>query len=327
MESKGEILIYQTDDNKTEIEVRLEDETVWLTQQQIAQLFGVQRPAITKHLRNIFKDGELNESMVCSILEHTTQHGAISGKNQVKQVKYYNLDAIIAVGYRVNSKRATQFRIWATQRLKEYLIKGYSINFHRLQQEQFFLQTLEDLKKLIQNNTLIEAKDILTLIQSFSNTFFALERYDKNVFPSLGTKKEVLITAEELFKDIGLLKKQLINKGEATELFALEKTKDALKGIFANVFQTVFGEDAYPTIEEKAAHLLYFIVKNHPFVDGNKRCGAFAFVWFLQKANYPYENKINPEALTSLTLLIAESNPNDKEKMIGVIKLLLGTEN
>jgi death-on-curing family protein len=321
---QDEVLIYQTLDDVKSIEVILKTDTIWLTQEQISYLYGTKRPAITKHLKNIFNSGELNESVVCSILEHTTQHGAIKNKTQISKVKVYNLDAIISVGYRVNSKEATRFRQWATQRLKDYLVKGYAINQKRLEENKAqFLQTLEDLKQLAQNNTHVETKEILTLIQNFSATFFALDSYDKNEFPHQGNQKEIVATAQELKSDLQQLKEELIKKGEATELFAQEKQAGNLEGIFGNVFQTVFGQDAYPTVEEKAAHLLYFIVKNHPFNDGNKRCGAFSFVWLLQKAGYSFQDKISPETLTTLTLLIAESNPLDKEKMIGIVKLLL----
>jgi death-on-curing family protein len=321
---QDEVLIYQTLDDVKSIEVILKTDTIWLTQEQISYLYGTKRPAITKHLKNIFNSGELNESVVCSILEQTTKHGAIKNKTQISKVKVYNLDAIISVGYRVNSKEATRFRQWATQRLKDYLVKGYAINQKRLEENKAqFLQTLEDLKQLAQNNTHVETKEILTLIQNFSATFFALDSYDKNEFPHQGNQKEIVATAQELKSDLQQLKEELIKKGEATELFAQEKQAGNLEGIFGNVFQTVFGQDAYPTVEEKAAHLLYFIVKNHPFNDGNKRCGAFSFVWLLQKAGYSFQDKISPETLTTLTLLIAESNPLDKEKMIGIVKLLL----
>jgi len=187
------------------------------------------------------------------------------------------------------------------------------------------LQTLENLKLLAQNNTQIETKDILSLIQNFSNTFFALDSYDKNEFPKQGEQKEIEANAEELKNDLQQLKKELIKKGEATELFGQEKKQGSLKGIFGSVFQSVFGQDAYPTVEEKAAHILYFIIKNHPFNDGNKRSGAFSFVWLLQKAGYNFREKISPETLTTLTILIAESNPADKEKMVGIVKLLLNS--
>ena len=186
-----------------------------------------------------------------------------------------------------------------------------------------FLKTIEDLKLLTENVSQIDTKDLLSLIESFSNTWFSLDKYDKSVFPTIGTKQELLINATDLLDDILVLKRDLIQKNEATELFAQEKQQGSLQGILGNVYQTIFGQDAYETIEEKAAHLLYFIIKNHPFNDGNKRSGAFAFIWFLKKAGIQFEQKINPAALTALTLLIAESNPSEKDKMIGIVLLLL----
>lgn len=165
--------------------------------------------------------------------------------------------------------------------------------------------------------------EILNLIHSYSDTWSALEKYDKNEFPSYGTLEEIQLSAKQLAEDLQVLKEELINRGEATTLFAQEKRKGSLEGIFGNVFQTVFGEDAYPSLEEKAAHLLYFVVKNHPFNDGNKRSGAFSFIWFLNKTGVNFEKQINPQTLTTLTLLIAQSNPADKNKMIGIVKLLL----
>lgn len=315
------IEIYKTKNNNLELRVNLENGTVWLNQKQIALLFETQRPAITKHLYNIFKTHELEEKSVSSILEHTAED------NKKYKTKFYNLDAIISVGYRVNSVRATEFRLWATQRLKDYLVKGYAINQKRLEENKAqFLKTLEDLKVLAQNNTQIKTPAILSLIQSFSNTFFALDSFDKNEFPKQGEQKEIKTNAIELKNDLQQLKLELIKKGETTELFAQEKKQGNLEGIFGSVFQSVFGQDAYPTIEEKAAHLLYFIIKNHPFNDGNKRSGAFSFVWLLHKAGYNFREKISPETLTTLTILIAESNPADKEKMVGIVSLLLNLE-
>jgi death-on-curing family protein len=323
-ENKSEIIIYQTVDKQTQIDVRFESETVWLTQNQLVKLFSSSKANISEHLKNIFSSGELSpEATVRKI--RTVQK---EGKRTVsREIEHYNLDVIISLGYRVNTKEGILFRQWATQRLKDYLVKGYAINQKRLEENKSqFLQTLEDLKQLTQNNTQVETKEILTLIQNFSATFFALDSYDKNEFPHQGNQKEIEATAQELKSDLQQLKEELIKKGEATELFAQEKQAGNLEGIFGNVFQTVFGQDAYPTVEEKAAHLLYFIVKNHPFNDGNKRCGAFSFVWLLQKAGYSFQDKISPETLTTLTLLIAESNPLDKEKMIGIVKLLLNLQ-
>jgi death-on-curing family protein len=322
----SEILIYKALNSEISVEVKLKNETVWLNRQQLSELFGRDVKTIGKHINNVFNDLELEKEVVVAKFATTTHHGAIDGKFQTKDVEYYNLDVIISVGYRVKSQRGVQFRQWATQRLKDYLVKGYAINQKRIEENKTqFLQTLEDLKLLAQNNTQIETKDILTLIQSFSNTFFALDSYDKNEFPKQGEQKEIEANAENLKNHLLQLKTELIKKGEASELFGQEKKQGNLEGIFGTVFQSVFGEDAYPTVEEKAAHLLYFIIKNHPFNDGNKRSGAFSFVWLLQKAEYNFKDKISPETLTTLTILMAESNPADKDKMIGIVKLLLNT--
>ncbi len=321
---ENQVEIFKTPDNQIEISVKLDNETVWLNRQQLSLLFDRDIKTIGKHINKVFSDGELG--MVSTVVKIATVQQ--EGERTVeREIEYYNLDVIISVGYRVKSKRGVQFRQWATQRLKDYLVKGYAINQKRLEQNKTqFLQILEDLKLLTQNNQNIETKDILSLIQLFSSTFFALDSYDKNEFPKVGEQQEIQTSVVELKKDLQQLKAELIKKNEATKLFAQEKTEGNLEGIFGNVFQSVFGQDAYPSVVEKAAHLLYFIIKNHPFNDGNKRSGAFSFVWLLQKAGYNFKDKISPEALTTLTLLIAESNPNDKEKMIGIVLLLLNPE-
>lgn len=320
----NEIIIYQSPDNQIALEVNFDGDTVWLNQNQIALLFNQTKQNISLHIKNCFFENELEK--IATVKESLTVKN--EGKRIVKRkMEYYNLDVIISIGYRVKSVRGVQFRQWATQRLKDYLVKGYTINQKRLDENKaHFLKTLEDLKILTQNNNQLEAKDVLTLIQSFSDTFFALDSYDKNEFPTKGMQEEIQTSASELKNDLKQLKVELIKKGEATELFAQEKKLGNLDGIFGTVFQSVFGQDAYATVEEKAAHILYFVVKNHPFNDGNKRSGAFCFVWLLQKAGYDFKNKISPETLTTLTLLIAESNPKDKERMIGIVLLLLNSD-
>jgi len=319
---KKELAIYQAKNGAIELKLDDKQETFWANINQIAEIFGVQKPAISKHLKNIYRDKELDKQATVSILETVQKEGK---RNVTRKIEYYNLDAIISVGYRVNSKQATQFRIWATKTLKQHITKGYTINKKVLQKNhQEFLQAVEDIKLLAKNNEQIGNDDILELIKTFSDTWFNLESYDKQGFPKTGfTKKKIKISAEELYSEIAILKNELIRKKEATELFANETKKGRLEGILGNVFQAVFGKEVYPTLEEKAAHLLYFIVKNHPFSDGNKRTGAFAFIWFLKKARLKSYYKITPEALTALTLLIAESNPKDKEKMVGLVLLLL----
>lgn len=320
---KKEFEIYKTVDNEVVIQVEFEQDTVWLSQNQMAELFNQTKQNISLHINNCYKEGELDR--VATVKESLTVQK--EGKRTVRRkINLYNLDVIISVGYRVKSNRGTQFRQWATQRLKDYLIKGYAINQRRIEQNKIeFLKTIEDLK-LLSSYTTLEAKDILSLIQSFSDTWFNLEQFDKESFPKLSNQVSVAYKAEELEKDLQKLKQELIRKNEASELFAQEKREGSFKGIFNTIFQTAFGVDAYDSIEEKAAHLLYFIVKNHPFTDGNKRSAAFSFIWFLHKSDLDFINKISPETLTTLTILIAQSNPDDKDKMIGMILLLLNNK-
>jgi death-on-curing family protein len=323
MQEKNKIIIYQTKSGALELKNDPNNETIWVTRMQMSEIFDVLPQAITKHIKNIYKEEELDELATSSKMELVQKE---SERFVKRRINYYNLEVVISVGYRINSIKATKFRQWATKVLKQHISDGFTLNLPKLEQKKaLFFQTLEDLK-ILANNPNIETKEILSLIQSFSNTFFALDSYDRNKFPSNGTIVEIKTSAKELSQDLIQLKSELIKKNEASELFAQEKTNGSLEGIFASIFQSVFGEDAYQTLEEKAAHLLYFIIKNHPFNDGNKRSGAFAFIWLLQKADYDFRDKISPETLTTLTILIAESNPTDKEKMIGVVLLLLNTK-
>lgn len=315
-------IIFQTNNGSLELKTDSDIETIWANLDQISQLFNRDKSVISRHIKNIFKEEELDKNSTVAFFATVQKEGKrIINRN----IEHFNLDLILSVGYRVNSKIATQFRQWATQTLKQHITKGFTINESRIQHNKdLFLKTIEDLKILTENISQIDSKDLLSLIESFSNTWFSLDKYDKSVFPTIGTKQELLINATDLLNDLFVLKSELIQKNEASELFAQEKLQGSLQGILGNVYQTIFGQDAYETIEEKAAHLLYFIIKNHPFNDGNKRSGAFAFIWFLKKAEIQFEQKINPAALTALTLLIAESNPTEKDKMIGIVLLLLG---
>jgi death-on-curing family protein len=320
MKITNEIVIYKTNDDEIEVEVFLTNDTVWLSRKQLSTLFDRDVKTIGKHINNIFNDGELESSAVVANFATTATDG------KTYQVDYYNLDVIISVGYRVKSIRGVQFRQWATKRLKDYFLKGFVLNQQMLKSKrESFLKTLHDLKILTSHTELLDSKDVISLIASFSNTWFSLDSYDRNSFPTTGTIEQIQLSSDLLISDLEKLKEELIKKGEATELFAQEKRKGNLQGIFGNVFQSVFGQDAYSSIEEKAAHLLYFIIKNHPFNDGNKRSGAFGFIWLLHKAGIKFQDKINPETLTTLTILIAESSPSDKEKMIGIILLLLNS--
>jgi death-on-curing family protein len=321
MNKNKKLAIYQAKDGAINLEIDNKEETIWASQSQIASLFEVTSQNITIHLKNIFKTKELDESATCKEILQVQKEGDRSVK---RKIKFYNLDLIISVGYRINSKKATQFRQWATKTLKQHITKGFTINESILKKkENLYLQALEDLRLLSGNNKNIKTEDILELIKYFSYTWFSLESYDKDKFPKKGTKKSVKITADDLKNDLQKLKQELVERKEATEIFGQERQQGSLGGIVGNVFQTVFGRDAYQTLEEKSAHLLYFIVKNHPFVDGNKRSGAFAFVWFLQKAGLDFKSKITPETLATLTILVAESDPKEKDKIVGIILLLL----
>lgn len=319
---KNEIVVYQAKSGAIELRADSKNETIWATQAEMASIFGVNPQAVTKHLKNIYKEKELSKSLTCSILEQVR----IEGNRKVKRsLEVYNLDAIISVGYRIGSKMGTKFRQWATKTLHSHIIDGYTINKKRLAKNySAFLKTLDQVRNLLPANSAVGATDALELIKMFANTWFSLDAYDRKNLPKTGvTKKVFRHTADELNDAISDLKIRLIQNKQTTDLFATAKDKSGITGILGNVFQSFAGKDLYPTLEEKAAHLLYFTVKNHPFIDGNKRSGAFAFVWFLKKASLLNPLRITPEALTALTLLVAESSPKDKERMIGLILLVL----
>jgi death-on-curing family protein len=296
----------------------------------MAELFDKGRTTINEHIQNIFKESELEESMVCRNFRHTTQHGAIKGKTQETTVKYYSLDVIISVGYRVKSKQGTRFRQWATRRLKDHLVKGFTLNEKRLQQVVQNMQQLERAVKLIQQSgssgelNVTEARGLLDIIASYTQSFILLNQFDSNSLP--GEKLNENITYEieynEAKKAIDELKKQLIKKKEASGLFGNERDR-GFESSLNSVIQTFGGQYLYKSIEEQAAHLLYFVIKNHPFTDGNKRIGAFLFVWFLERNKHRFkksgEVKINDNALVALALLVAQSHPDDKEIMIKLI--------
>lgn len=317
-------MIYKAEDGSQQLDVRLEEDTVWLSQKQMADLFGKNRVTITEHIRNIFKEKELNETSVCRNFRHTGNDG------KSYEIQGYNLDVIISVGYRVKSKRGTQFRQWATQRLKDHLVKGYTLNEKRLQQVAQNMQQLEQAIKLIQQSggsdklTITEAKGLLDIITNYTHSFILLNQFDSNSLPDEKLNENITYEIEykEAVKAITELKKQLIKKKEASELFGNERD-DGFESTLNSVVQTFGGEYLYKSIEEQAAHLLYFVIKNHSFTDGNKRIGAFLFVWFLEKNKHRFkksgELKINDNALVALALLVAQSNPDDKEIMIKLV--------
>lgn len=310
-------IIYQAANGAIQLKGDFDKETVWANLDQIASVFGRDKSVISRHIKNIFKEEELEKNSVVAFFATTATDG------KTYQVEYFNLDVIISVGYRVNSKVATQFRKWATQTLKQHITEGYTINKKLLQKNYtLFQKALDDIRKISQNK--LSSSDVLELVKTFSKTWFSLDAFDKEQFQTnQQTQKSIHLEASKLYQDLEIFKNELTQKGEATDIFAQEKQKGSLEGIFGNIFQTALGEDVYPSIESKAAHLLYFIVKNHPFNDGNKRSGAFTFIWFLQKTKYNFQNTITPEALTAITLLIATSDPKDKQKMIDLTILLL----
>lgn len=313
--NKNSLAIYQSKSGAIELSKDYKKDTIWATQKDLSFIYEKDQSVISRHIRNIFKDSEVNKK---------SNMQKMHIPNSDKPVDFYSLDVILAVGYRTNSSRAIEFRKWATKVLKQHITKGFTINKNRIKQNyDDFLKTIEDIKVLSQDSKKIKTSDILELIKSFSYTWFSLDKYDKNSFPKIGTKKKINVTAKEIYGDLQKLKEELIEKREASKMFAQEKQSGSLEGIVGNVFQAVFGADVYKTIEEKAAYLLYFVIKNHPFNDGNKRSGAFVFIWFLNRVGFDFKNKINPETLATLTILVAESNPKDKDKVIGIILLLL----
>ena len=327
MELNDKIIIYQTSDGETSIDVKLEDETVWLTQSQIAILFGTKRPAITKHLKNIYSSGELDELSTCSILEHVGNDG-----KQVYNTKYYNLDAILSVGYRVNSKNATQFRIWANKVLKDYLVKGYAIN------NKLAAQKYEELSQLVhilgrtiqsqQELTNTDSHELIGVVTDYTYALDTLDRYDYQQLTVEGITQEEKFhaTYENAMQAINSLKEKF---GES-RWFGNEKD-DSFKSSIGQIYQTFAGEELYPSVEEKAAMLLYLVTKNHSFSDGNKRIAATLFLWFMQNNGILYNpdgtKRISDGSLVALTLMIAESRTEEKDVMVKVVVNLINKYN
>jgi death-on-curing family protein len=320
---KGEIAIYKSSKNEIEVEVRFEKETVWLRQSEIANLYGKERSVVTKHINNIFKDKEVDE-------KSNVQKLHIAGSD--KPVIFYSLDVILAVGYRTSSARAIHFRKWATNVLKKYLLKGYVLNERRLLQLRSQFKELQSAIDFLQNKSKHQLlagqeREILDLLARYSKTLTILGQYDKGKIKLIKKSKAKFILDYEKAKEIiRRIKEDLISRKEASDLFGQDNDK-RLAGILKTIYQAFDGKNLYSSLEEKAAHLLYFIVKDHPFIDGNKRIGSFSFVYFLDKNNYLYrdsgEKKINDNALTALTLLIAVSDPKDKDILIKIITNLL----
>ena len=314
-----QLVIYQAPSGAIELRGDFRRETIWATQAQVAELFDIERSVTTKHIRNILKDKELDADSVCAKFAHTATDG------KTYQVQFYNLDLILAVGYRANSAKAIEFRKWATKILREHIINGYTINRKQIGKNyDAFMKAVGDIQTLLPEHVTLDPKTVLDLIKEFASTWVSLDAYHKESLKVIGTTlKAVKLSGEELTEAIAKLRSELMDKGEATDLFAQERRAGSIGGIVGSVMQSFGGKPLYVTAEEKAAHLLYFMVKNHPFTDGNKRSGAFAFVWFLRKTKVKGTRNINPSALTALTLLIAESDRKKKDQMTALITQML----
>ena len=318
----GKIIIYKDKTGKKAVDVRLEKDSVWLNSHQIAKIFNIDRTGIVRHIFNIYKTNELDKNSTCAKIAQVAQDG------KIRKMDYYNLDMIISVGYRVNSKKATKFRIWATSILKEYLTSGYIVNKKAIAENyDKFIKTVEDIKKLLPADKNLDNKSILELVKTFADTWLSLDAYDKDEL-KLGkvSKRKVKLTADELAEAVSLFKVELMKKKEATEIFAQERQHGSLEGIVGNIMQGFGGKDLYPGLEEKAAQLLYFMVKNHPFVDGNKRSGAYSFIWFLRRTKLLNPTQLTPATLTAITLLIAESKPRDKDRMTALVVRMISSK-
>jgi prophage maintenance system killer protein len=313
----GKIVLYQAPDGSVKLDVRLEKDTIWLNLSQMAALFERDKSVISRHLRNVFGTGELDRESVVAFFATTAADG------KTYNVEYYNLDAIISVGYRVNSQRGTQFRIWATQVLRDHLVKGYTVNARRLEE---LKQTIRLVSTLADRRALSseEASGLLRVVRDYAFALDVLDDFDHGRIPQPEAASQVAkpISLEEARRIIAGMKERY--GGGA--LFGQEHG-ERLAGALVAIFQSAGGRDAYPTIAEKAAHLLYFLVKDHPFVDGNKRIGAALFLRFLEKNGLLYRSdggrRLSEEALVAITLLVAESPPRDKEALVRLIAFLL----
>ena len=327
MDLNNQIIIYHTEDGQMQIDVRLENETVWLTQKQIAELFGTKRPAITKHLKNIYASEELDEGSTCSILEHMGNEG-----KQTYSTKYYNLDVILSVGYRVNSKNATRFRQWANKVLKQYLIKGYAVN-ESMRKEQIgeLRQLVGMLGRTIQSQPLLSNDETNALFEVVTDYTYALDTLDNYDYERLTINKT---TKEEPFHATYENAMEAINglreKFGGSVLFGNEKD-DSFKSSIGQIYQTFDEEELYPSVEEKAAMLLYLVTKNHSFSDGNKRIAATLFLWFLNNNHILYHpdgsKRIADSTRGALMLMSAESRTEEKDVMVKVVVNLINKNN
>lgn len=310
MEQKKELVIFETKDHAVKLEVPVNEETVWLNRQQMAELFDRDVKTIGKHINNAFLE-ELDKQVVVAKFATTTQHGAIENKTQTHMVEFYNLDVIISVGYRVKSKRGVEFRKWANSVLKQYILQGYAVNSHRI------AQLGEVIKIMKRTEDSLDGKQILSVIEKYSDALEMLDSYDHQTMTRpKGNPATYTLDYEECMQVILQMR-----FGNESELFGKEKD-DSFRGSIGNIYQSFGGQELYPSLEEKAAHLLYFVTKNHSFLDGNKRIAAAMFLYFLDKNGVLFvdgKKLIENHTLVALTIMIAESKPIEKDMMITVI--------
>jgi prophage maintenance system killer protein len=330
--ANDQIIIYQLTGSEAKIDVQVAEDTVWLTQRQMSELFGKDVDTIGLHIRNIYKEGEL-------IAGATTEESSVvqeeAGRSVTRKIRTYNLDVIISVGYRVKSPRGTQFRIWANSVLKEYLKKGYAVNERKLKEKTAQLEELKQtvalLGKVLKSKeelTTDEATGLLKVVTDYSYALDILDKYDHQQLALEGTTDQQLFVAT--YDDAIQAIKDLKDRFGGSALFGNEKD-DSFKGSIGTIYQSFGGIEFYPTIEDKAANLLYFVVKNHSFSDGNKRIAAYLFVWFMEKNGILYREdgskRIADNALVALTLMIAESKPDEKDMMVKVVVNLINPKN
>lgn len=317
----NDIVIFKNGELELQVNVSPDLETVWLNRDQMSDLFDRDIKTIGKHISNIFKEGELDKEVVVAKFATTTKHGAIKGKTQTKNVEFYNLDVIISVGYRVKSQRGIAFRKWATSILKDYMIKGYAVNEKRLE---ILNKTIDIQTKMLVSTLELDESEVLNVIEAYQNALSLLDDYDHgSLSKPKGTDSIYRLTYEECRKLIDKMKFE-------SAVFGVEKEEGKLNGILAAVYQNVFGQELYPSIEEKAANLLYFLIKDHPFADGCKRIGATIFLEFLNKNHHLIINGkqiISDSALVAITLMIAESRPEEKETMVRLVMNFLSKQN
>lgn len=324
------IIIYQQEGQDVEVRLDTHQDTVWLTQKQMAELFGKDVRTVNEHVKNLFSEGELDRAPTIRKFRIVQQEGA---RKVQREVDHYNLDVIISVGYRVKSSQGVQFRQWATKTLRDHLTQGWTLSRQRFESN---ARELEAALKLVQKTAQSpelnadSGRGLVEIVSRYAQTFLLLQRYDEGLLSDPKSESGgTLQTVEEARTALAELKAELIERGEATPLFAQER-EEGLASLMGNLDQSVFGESAYPTVESKAAHLLYFVIKNHPFADGNKRSGAFLFVDFLHRnrrlLNAQGDPVINDTGLAALTLLVAESDPTNKETMIRLIMNMLALE-